>query len=125
MTLYGATDGASATGTFTLYNQYFASAVDHIRLEKGVSMKIWGARVSGAPCTVIVQVSLDGGTTYVPVAAINLPSTGEHDVEKRRPIKIDGVNEYTNMLTYVRFTWVQSTPDTSYVSIDVEFTWDE
>lgn len=58
LVLRGATDGVNTTGTFDLKCEWFESAVSKLRIDKGLVAKLWSMEVSGAPCTVHVQVTL-------------------------------------------------------------------
>ena len=118
---HGVTDGASASGNFSLYGEFLTAAVDHIKLDNGMTAKIWGIEISGKPVIVTLEVSVDGGTTYTPLGSWDLGSEGVFTEDLRRPIRIDGVAEATGALTYFRFTWSQSTPDISHIKVNIEF----
>ena len=118
---HGVTDGSSATGTFSLYSEFLTAAVDHIKLDNGMTAKIWGIEISGKPVTVTLEVSLDGGSTYSPLGSWDLASEGVFVEDLRRPIRIDGITEDTNALTYFRFTWSQAAADVSHVKVNIEF----
>ena len=122
MTFYGKTDGANTTGVFSLYSEYLVTPVNYIKLDMGLIAKIWAYRVAGEPCVVLVEVSVDGGSTYNTVGAIDLSSSGHVSEEKRRPIRIEGIAEAKNALTYIRFRWSQSAPGESHIGIEIEFT---
>ena len=119
MTLYGATDGSSTTGQFSLNGDLLYSAVSYVRIPKGMKAKIWCKRISGAAVDVIIEYTYDctvASPTWVAVSRESLTSAGEIILEKRRPVVLRG---FTGKEAF-RISWSQSTAASSYVEIEVE-----
>ena len=119
ITVYGATDGTSTTGTFTLHSKDFTNTPTYIQLDKGVKFKIWSIRISGAPATIRIEYTDDvtaSPPTWTTIDSYHLPSSGSITLEKRRPIIIYGRtgNEA------VRFVWDQTTTGAGVTEISVE-----
>lgn len=122
LTLFAETDGTSTTGTFSLSNEWFESAVDFIRIDRGIVVKVWGIEVSGAAVDVAIEYTHDvtvATPTYTALKVVRLASEGELAHDKRRPLI--AVKGKTGKEA-VRFTWSQATAAKSYIAITVEFT---
>ena len=116
ISLYGATDGSNTTGTFSLYSDAFVGTVNQLKFDKGLKAKIWAKQISGAPVKVYIDVSYDGGSTWITIDAEELASEGQVNLEKRRPRIV--VFRTGNELIRVR--WEQSTAGVSHVVLDIE-----
>ena len=115
--IYGETDGSSTTGTFDLDSEWFENAVSSIKIDKGLSAKLWIFEIAGKAVDVIVQYSTDGGLSWSTLKRISLPSDGSIDIDHRKPIIVTAKNDDT----YIRLTWSQSTAGVSGVSGVIEF----
>jgi hypothetical protein len=124
ITFAGQTVSTSNSGTFTLNSDMLVSSVSAISLPKGLSMKIWGVRVSGSAVVVALNFSktVAGIASAVPHDVIAFsPTTGTPlFLEKNRPIVIPGLAGGESITA----TWSQaaSTSNLSYLEIDAEFT---
>ncbi len=123
-TVYGATNGTSTTGTFSVTGDIIAGSVSYITIPYGMKAKIWGKRIAGAPVTVTVNYTKNvsaSSPSWVAVDTEVLPSQGELDLEMdARPVILRsdlGTEAF-------QFTWSQSTAGTSYVAFEIEFTED-
>jgi hypothetical protein len=116
ITLYGATDGSSTTGTFTLFSDAFDGGITAIKLDKGLKAKIWAKEISGEPVKIYIDVSYDGGSSWITLDTEELVSAGQLNLEKRRPriILFRTGNEQ------IRVRWEQDTAGLSYVVLDLE-----
>jgi hypothetical protein len=115
--IYGETDGTSATGTFNLKSEWFESAVSYIKVDKGLSAKIWIFEVSGKAVDVIISMSPDDGTTWIEVKRIKLASDGHLELDHRKPVIITAKNNTTRF----RLTWSQAVAGLSYINGVIEF----
>ena len=127
LNLYGSTDNTNTTGTFDLYGDLVykpsGSTLTYIRIPKGMKAKIWFKSVSGASATISVQYTDDvtaSSPTWNTVETINLASSGEIDIDKRKPIILHGI---TGKEAF-QITWSQSTAGYTYVELGVEFSED-
>ena len=120
-TVYGKTDGTNTTGTFSLSSPVFRGTVTYIRIPKGMKAKIWGKRISGDAATITVEMTRDvtaGTPTWSAVHTEYLASPGELNIEKRRPIIVEG----RTGKEAIRITWSQGTAGTTHVEFDIEIT---
>lgn len=115
--IYGATDGSSTTGTFSLYSEWFESAVSYIKVDKGLSAKVWIFEVSGKAVDVLIDMSPDDGTTWINVKRIKLASDGHLELDHRKPVIITAKNSTTRF----RLTWSQDAAGLSYINGVIEF----
>lgn len=124
ITFYGATDGSSATGDFSLDSPVLYSKVTYIRVPKGMKLKIWCKRIAGAvPTEVIFNYTNDvtaGTPTWKPIGHEYLVSPGEITLEKRRPVVVVG----RTGKEAVKISWSQSTAGNAWMEVEVEFTED-
>ena len=121
--LYGTTDNTNTTGTFNLYGDLLQSAVTYIRIPKGMKAKIWFKSVSGAPASINVQYTKDvtaSSPTWKTIETVNLSSSGEIDIDKRKPIILHGIAGTEGF----QLTWSQQSTGYTYVELGVEFTED-
>ena len=122
LNLYGATDGTSATGTFSLSGDMLYSSVDYIRIPKGMKAKIWIKKLSAEVATTISIEMTHDITATTPwsspttLATIRLSSAGETLEDTRRPVIVRGFtgNEA------IRVTWSQPTAGNASVELTVE-----
>jgi len=131
LTLFGQTNGTATTGTFQLSSDliyatgtapYTAPSV--VVIPVGMKAKIWFEEVSGAPVTVTLNFSKNATAstpTWTPIDSVTLASTGELDLEKRRPHVIRSITGQEGFM----LSWSQSAAGVSYVAIGVEITDDE
>jgi len=117
------TDGTSTTGTFTIESPLFTNTPEYLRFDKGLKVKIWSKRASGKPVRVYIQFTNDvteSSPSWVTIDHIDLPIEGEHDLEKRRPTKID----IRTGKEAIRFTWDQTDTGAgeSHIMLDIEVT---
>jgi len=121
ITVHGETDGSSTTGDFDLYCEWFESAVDYIRVDKGIVAKIWSIEVSKKPVTVIVKFTHDVTATtptWVELKHVHLAAEGNLDEDKRKPIlTVTGKNG----TEAIRLSWEQDTAAESHVTALIEF----
>jgi len=121
LTLYGETDGTSATGDFPLNSEWFEATVTQINLDKGVAVKIWAKRLTGEACEVIVRLTHDRTATpitWVDLGTFYLVSAGEELFEKRRPIRFTPKTGKEA----IKFSWSQVTPAKSKIGFEIEYT---
>jgi len=124
-TCYGATDGSSTTGDFTLYSRdLIYGSFTSFRIPKGMKAKIWCKRIAGEAVDIIINFTKDvtvASPTYNPVDRQKLASAGELILEKRRPIvlrSIDGKEAF-------KVSWSQTAAALSYVDLEIEITEDD
>jgi len=115
--IYGETDGTSTTGTFDLYSEWFESEVSYIKIDKGLSAKLWILEIAGKAVDVTVEFSPDDGSNWIKVKKVSLPSDGHIDIDHRKPIIMTAKNSTSRF----RITWSQSTAGVSSISGVVEF----
>lgn len=124
ITFYGETDGSSTTGTFSLNSDVLVNAVNYIRPDKGMRVKIWAQLIAGAAVTVFVEQTEDitaGTPSYKKVGAFHLASEGQLHIDERHPVELfsrDGKQAF-------KLTWSQSTAAKSYIMVKVEFEYPE
>jgi len=121
ITVYGETDGSSTSGTFSLNSPLFHSPVTEIRIPKGMKAKIWCKRISGEAVTVLLRMTRDitaSSPTWITIDVQVLPSKGELELEKRRPIIIEGITGKEA----IRLEWSQTTAGKSYIAYELEIT---
>ena len=120
ITFYGETDGTSTTGTFSLNSDVLYSAVNYIRPDQGMLVKIWAKLIAGKACTVFVEQTEDvtvDSPTYKKIGAFHLSSEGQLHIDERHAVELfsrDGKQAF-------RLTWSQDTAGKSYVMIKCEF----
>jgi len=115
--IYGETDGTTLTDTFSLNSEWFESPVDYVKVDKGLSAKVWILELSGAAVDVLVDMSPDDGASWINVKRIKLPSDGHLELDHRRPVIIAAKNDTTRF----RLNWSQAAAAKSYVNGVVEF----
>jgi len=121
LTLYGSTDGSATVGTVSLNSDWFESAVKYIRLDKGISAKVWDVEVSKGPLTLLIKYTQDvtaGTVTWNTAKAVHLVSAGHLDIDRRRPLIVISGRSGNEALA---FTWQQDTATVSHISALVEF----
>jgi hypothetical protein len=95
-TVYGTASptAAGASGDLTLTSPDVYGSFDYIRVPKGLKAKVWAKRLSGtAGFTLQIQVSDDATAptpTWYAVDSEHLASAGSLELEKRRPVVIQG-----------------------------------
>lgn len=122
ITVHGETDGSSTSGDFDLNCEWFESAVDYIRLDKGIAAKVWSIQVSKNPATVIIKFTHDvtaSTPTWVELKHVHLASEGNLDEDKRRPLIVVTGKNGTEA---IRFSWEQDTAAESHLTALIEFT---
>lgn len=122
LTVHGKTDGSSTTGDFDLNCEWFESAVDYIRLDKGIVAKIWSIEASMNPVTVVVKYTHDvtqSTPTWVELKRVHLASEGDISHDKRKPLLVISGKSGKEA---VRFSWVQTTAAESHITVTIEFT---
>lgn len=125
ITVGGTTDGASTTGTFPLNSAFFESPVSFIRIDKGVTVKLWSLEVSRSPVTVALRYTHDvtaPSPTWLSLKAVTLASEGVVSIDKRRPIRV--ITGLTGKEA-IQFTWAQTTAALSEITAVLEFVEDE
>ena len=125
ITLHGETDGSSTTGTFSLTGELLYSSVSNIRIPQGVKLKVWFKSVKGDPSVVKLQLTKDvtvSSPTWSDLEIIELVSSGELDLEKRKPVIVHGITGKEA----AQLTWDQSSfgAGKTFVEIGVEFSQD-
>ena len=121
LTLYGETDETNTSGTFTLKNEWFASDVTFIRVDRGIVAKLWGFEVGGGAVTVKIEITEDitaESPTWTTIKTIDLTSAGQIAEDWKKPFII--VTGKSGKEAF-RVTWEQSTAALSRVSLIVEF----
>ena len=119
--VHGKTDGSSTTGDFSLESEWFESAVDYIRIDRGIVAKLWGIELSGNPVTVVVKYTHDvtvDTPTWKELKRIHLASEGEVAHDKRRPLIVITGRTGKEAL---RLSWVQTTAAESHITAQIEF----
>jgi hypothetical protein len=95
-TVYGTASptASGASGDFTLTSPDVYGSFSYIRIPKGLKAKVWAKRLSGTVgFTLQIQVSDDATaprTTWYAVDSEHLASAGSLELEKRRPVVIQG-----------------------------------
>jgi hypothetical protein len=127
-TVYGsASPGAvGASGDFTLYSTDVYGLFSFIVIPAGLRAKIWAKRLSGTVgYTLLVQYTDDitaPSPTWMTVDSEHLASAGSLELEKRRPIVIQGrTGREAVKLSYANTTGA----GTVYVAVEVEITDEE
>lgn len=116
VSLYGETDGANTAGVFTLVSEAYQGGVTEIALGKGLKAKVWAKQISGAPVTVFIDYSPDGGSTWITIDSETLANAGQLNLEKRRP----RIVHYRTGRERIRVRWEQPTAGKSAVVLDME-----
>lgn len=113
----GVTDGASGSGSFDLYSEWFYSKVAKLKIPRGTKLKIWGVGIDGNGETkAIVQHSPDDESNYYDYVVKKLASAGETvPEESRRPMPITGKGN-----DWVKVLWEQPSAVVANVTITAE-----
>lgn len=124
-TVKGETDGTSTTGDFPLncdlfyYSDPANPTLTYLRIPKGLKVKIWCKRISGAAVTVKIMFTKNitaSTPVWAELGSEHLASEGELILEKRRPI----VLRATTGLEAVKFSWSQTTAAKSHFEAEIE-----
>lgn len=114
MPFYGLTTGAAAA--LTLQTPRATNTFDFIKLDKGMVAKIWSLQLEGNGMgKVILQVSLDGGTTWMDFKGFSKPvaTAPERWKYTARPLIIEAWNDTTR---------IRILEDGAYGTADLELT---
>jgi hypothetical protein len=127
-TVYGSASpgGEGESGDFTLYSADVYGPFSFIVIPAGLRAKIWAKRLSGTVgYTLLVQYTDDvtaPSPTWIALDSEHLASAGSLEVEKRRPIVIQGrTGREAVKLSYANTTGA----GTVYVVVEVELTDEE
>lgn len=122
-TAYGSASPAAtgASGDFTLASPDVYGSFSYIRVPKGLKVKVWAKRLSGTVgYTLQIQVSDDvtaPSPTWYVVDSEHLASAGSLELEKRRPVVIQGKTGREGVkLSYANTTGA----GTIYLVVEVE-----
>lgn len=119
--LRGESDGASASGTFPLTSEWFASELTsgELEIDKGLVANIAIESVDGEGESLItMEVSQDGGTSWrAEGKTLKLASAGARETPSmEEPVKVTAREEGT----MVRFSWDQPSAVKAYISVTME-----
>lgn len=109
----------NSTGPYNLSSEIFRGTVQYIRIPKGMKLKVWCKRVSGADTTFGIEVTRDitaNTPVWQPISIESYSGNVEFALEKRRPIIIRG----RTGREAVRLNRVSGSGD-SYIDLEVEF----
>jgi hypothetical protein len=127
-TVYGTASptASGASGDFTLASPDVHGSFSYIRIPKGLKVKVWAKRLSGtAGFTLQIQVSDDvtvPAPAWYAVDSEHLASAGSLELEKRRPVVVQGRTGREGVkLSYANTTGA----GTIYVVVEVELTDEE
>jgi hypothetical protein len=116
----GETDGTATSGTVPLDSDLFQSTVNHFRIPKGLTAKIWFKKIAGEDETLFtLQYTYDctvASPTWKNIQQEKLASKGELTLEKRRP---EILRAFTGKEAF-RVIWTQPTAKKAYVELGVE-----
>jgi hypothetical protein len=127
-TVYGSASprASGESGDFNLTSPDVHGNFSYIRVPKGLKAKVWAKRLSGT-VGFTLQISVtDDVTTPAPTWSVidseHLASAGSLELEKRRPVVIQGrTGSEAIKLSYANTTGA----GTIYVAVDVEITDEE
>jgi ABC-type spermidine/putrescine transport system permease subunit II len=123
MTFHGATYGAGTTGTIPLTSDLLQASVNLITIPRGMAMKIWAVRMSGAKATIPIgfgkTAALAVLATATPEAVFAFDPTLDSWINDnlRHPIVIPSVVGGESVCVL----WSNAGSVVTYVDIDVEF----
>jgi hypothetical protein len=116
----GETDGTSTSGTVSLNSDVFYSAVNYIRIPKGMVAKVWFKKVAGEGETLfILQYTYDctaASPTWINMQAEKLASKGEVVFDRRKP---EIFRSFTGKEA-IAVVWSQPTAVKAYIELGIE-----